>query len=235
MEDQTLLEVKNLKKHFSLGKGETLKAVDGISFKVLKGETFGVVGESGCGKSTAGRTIIGLYDQTDGEVIFKGKNIHNMNEKERFSFYRNMQMIFQDPYKSLNPRKKVGWILEEPLKLERKYTKTQRREAVEEMLSKVHLPEEFYDKYPRELSGGQRQRISIALALLTGTKLILADEPLSALDVTVQAQMIRLLKELQEKERIAYLFVSHDLDVISMLCSRVLFLKDRKVTEYENL
>lgn len=217
--DNKVMELKHVNAYYREGRKKK-QVLEDISFSVYEGEIVGLAGESGSGKSTLCKCALGLLKEYDGEILH---------------YTKRPQMIFQDPYKSLNPRKKVGWILEEPLKLERKYTKTQRREAVEEMLSKVHLPEEFYDKYPRELSGGQRQRISIALALLTGTKLILADEPLSALDVTVQAQMIRLLKELQEKERIAYLFVSHDLDVISMLCSRVLFLKDRKVTEYENL
>ena len=144
-------------------------------------------------------------------------------------------MIFQDPFGSLNPKKTIGWSLEEPLKCRGGYTKEERRKRAEEMLMQVHLPQEFYRRYPRELSGGQRQRVSIALALITGTRFILADEPLSALDVTVQAQIIELLKELQKKEKICYLFVSHDLDVVSMLCSRVLFLKDRKVEEYADI
>ena len=141
------------------------------------------------------------------------------------------QMVFQDPFSSLNPRKTIGWILEEPLKIQGKRSKEERRKKAEEMLELVHLPKEFYSRYPRELSGGQRQRVSIALTLITGTKFILADEPLSALDVTVQAQIIQLLKELQEKERSSYLFVSHDLDVVDMICDRVLYLKDGVVSE----
>ena len=180
----------------------------------------GLVGESGSGKSTLCKCVLGLLKEYEGEII---------------QYTKHPQMVFQDPYKSLNPRKKIGWLLEEPLKAEKKYTKEQRRKKAEEMLRRVHLPEDLYDRYPKELSGGQRQRVSIALALITGTKFILADEPLSALDVTVQAQIIQLLKELQAKERLSYLFVSHDLDVVSMLCSRVLFLKDGNVTEYENI
>lgn len=222
MEDQTLLEVKNLKKHFSLGKGETLKAVDGISFKVLKGETFGVVGESGCGKSTAGRTIIGLYDQTDGEVIFKGKNIHNMDEKERFSFYRNMQMIFQDPYASLNPRSTVREIISEPMEVHGLYPdKKERLERVQELLEDVGLNRDHADRYPHEFSGGQRQRIGIARALALNPEFIIADEPISALDVSVQAQVVNLLKRLQKEKGLTYLFIAHDLSMVKQISSRI--------------
>lgn len=222
MEDQVLLEVKNLKKHFSLGKGETLKAVDGISFNVLKGETFGVVGESGCGKSTAGRTIIGLYDQTDGEVIFKGNNIHNMNEKERFSFYRNMQMIFQDPYASLNPRSTVREIISEPMEVHGLYPdKKERLERVQELLEDVGLNRDHADRYPHEFSGGQRQRIGIARALALNPEFIIADEPISALDVSVQAQVVNLLKRLQKEKGLTYLFIAHDLSMVKQISSRI--------------
>lgn len=188
-----------------------------ISFTLYEGEIVGLVGESGSGKTTLCKCILGLLKDYEGEIK------HYTNRP---------QMVFQDPFSSLNPRKTIGWILEEPLKVQGGFSKEERRKKTEEMLELVHLPKEFRIRYPRELSGGQRQRVSIAQALITGTKFILADEPLSALDVTVQAQIIQLLKELQEKEKISYLFVSHDLDVVSMICDRVLLVKDGRVQEF---
>ena len=214
-----VLELKHVNAWYREGRRKK-QILEDVSFTLYEGEMVGLVGESGSGKSTLCKCVLGLLKEYEGEII---------------QYTKRPQMVFQDPYKSLNPRKKIGWLLEEPLKAEKKYTKEQRRKKAEEMLRRVHLPEDLYDRYPKELSGGQRQRVSIALALITGTKFILADEPLSALDVTVQAQIIQLLKELQAKERLSYLFVSHDLDVVSMLCSRVLFLKAGNVTEYENI
>ncbi|WP_282923714.1 ABC transporter ATP-binding protein [Mediterraneibacter massiliensis] len=214
-----VLELKHVNAWYREGRRKK-QILEDVSFTLYEGEMVGLVGESGSGKSTLCKCVLGLLKEYEGEII---------------QYTKHPQMVFQDPYKSLNPRKKIGWLLEEPLKAEKKYTKEQRRKKAEEMLRRVHLPEDLYDRYPKELSGGQRQRVSIALALITGTKFILADEPLSALDVTVQAQIIQLLKELQTKERLSYLFVSHDLDVVSILCSRVLFLKDGNVTEYENI
>lgn len=214
-----VLELKHVDAWYREGRRKK-QILEDVSFTLYEGEMVGLVGESGSGKSTLCKCVLGLLKEYEGEII---------------QYTKHPQMVFQDPYKSLNPRKKIGWLLEEPLKAEKKYTKEQRRKKAEEMLRRVHLPEDLYDRYPKELSGGQRQRVSIALALITGTKFILADEPLSALDVTVQAQIIQLLKELQTKERLSYLFVSHDLDVVSILCSRVLFLKDGNVTEYENI
>lgn len=214
-----VLELKHVNAWYREGRRKK-QILEDVSFTLYEGEMVGLVGESGSGKSTLCKCVLGLLKEYEGEII---------------QYTKRPQMVFQDPYRSLNPRKKIGWILEEPLRTEKKYTKEQRRKKAEEMLRRVHLPEELYDRYPKELSGGQRQRVSIALALITGTKFILADEPLSALDVTVQAQIIQLLKELQAKEQLSYLFVSHDLDVVSMLCSRVLFLKDGNVTEYENI
>ena len=195
--------------------GKTRRQVlEDVSFTLYEGEIVGLVGESGSGKSTLCKCVLGLLKDYDGEIRH---------------YTERPQMVFQDPFSALNPRKTVGWILEEPLRVKGGFSRQERRKEAVEMLQRVHLPEDFYERYPRELSGGQRQRVSIALALITGTKFILADEPLSALDVTVQAQIIALLKELQEKEKICYLFVSHDLDVVSMLCSRVLYLRDGKV------
>lgn len=216
---EKVLELKHVNAFYKEGKKKR-QVLEDVSFTLYEGEIVGLVGESGSGKSTLCKCVLGLLKEYDGEIIHHTKR---------------PQMIFQDPFRSLNPRKTIGWILEEPLKVQGGYSREERHQKAEEMLRQVHLLPEFYHRYPRELSGGQRQRISIALALLTGTKFILADEPLSALDVTVQAQIIELLRELQEKEKICYLFVSHDLDVVSMLCGRVLFLKDRKVEEYADI
>lgn len=210
---EKVLELKHVNAYYK--EGRTRKQVlEDVSFTLYEGEIVGLVGESGSGKSTLCKCVLGLLKEYDGEVVH---------------YTERPQMVFQDPFGSLNPRKTIGWILEEPLRIKGGYTKEMRRREAENMLERVHLPKEFYGRYPRELSGGQRQRVSIALALITGTKFILADEPLSALDVTVQAQIIALLKELQEKEKICYLFVSHDLDVVSMICNRVLFLQDKNV------
>lgn len=216
---EKVLELKHVNAFYKEGKKKR-QVLEDVSFTLYEGEIVGLVGESGSGKSTLCKCVLGLLKEYDGEIVHHTKR---------------PQMIFQDPFRSLNPRKTIGWILEEPLKVQGGYSREERRQKAEEMLRQVHLLPEFYHRYPRELSGGQRQRISIALALLTGTKFILADEPLSALDVTVQAQIIELLRELQKKEKICYLFVSHDLDVVSMLCKRVLFLKDRKVEEYADI
>lgn len=210
---EKILEVKHVNAYYKEGKTRR-QILDDISFTLFEGEIVGLVGESGSGKTTLCKCVLGLLKDYEGEVIH---------------YTQRPQMVFQDPFSALNPRKTIGWILEEPLRVKGGFTRQERREKAEEILKRVHLPEEFYERYPRELSGGQRQRVSIALALITGTKFILADEPLSALDVTVQAQIIALLKELQEKEKICYLFVSHDLDVVSMLCGRVLFLQGGKV------
>lgn len=222
MDREVLLEVKNLKKYFDLGKGEILKAVDGISFEIKKGETFGIVGESGCGKSTAGRTIIGLYDRTDGEVTYNGKNVHRLNQKERFAFHRQIQMIFQDPYASLNPRSTVSEIISEPMEVHGLYpNKKERLNRVYQLLEDVGLNKEHAGRYPHEFSGGQRQRIGIARALALDPDFIIADEPISALDVSVQAQVVNLLKRLQEENGLTYLFIAHDLSMVKHLSDRI--------------
>ena len=210
---EKILEVKHVNAYYREGKTRR-QILEDVSFTLYEGEIVGLVGESGSGKSTLCKCVLGLLKDYEGEIVH---------------YTQRPQMVFQDPFSALNPRKTIGWILEEPLRVKGGFTRQERRKEAEEMLQRVHLPEDFYGRYPRELSGGQRQRVSIALALITGTKFILADEPLSALDVTVQAQIIALLKELQEKEKICYLFVSHDLDVVSMLCGRVLLLQDGKV------
>lgn len=210
---EKILEVKHVNAYYREGKTRR-QILDDVSFTLYEGEIVGLVGESGSGKSTLCKCVLGLLKDYEGEIVH---------------YTQRPQMVFQDPFSALNPRKTIGWILEEPLRVKGGFSRQERRKEAVEMLQRVHLPEDFYERYPRELSGGQRQRVSIALALITGTKFILADEPLSALDVTVQAQIIALLKELQEKEKICYLFVSHDLDVVSMLCGRVLLLQDGKV------
>lgn len=210
-----VLELNHVNAYYKEGRVRK-QILSDVSFALYEGEIVGLVGESGSGKTTLCKCILGLLKDYEGEIK------HYTNRP---------QMVFQDPFGSLNPRKTIGWILEEPLKVQGGFTKEKRRKKAEEMLELVHLPKAFYSRYPRELSGGQRQRVSIALALITGTKFILADEPLSALDVTVQAQIIQLLKELQKKEKISYLFVSHDLDVVDMICDRVLYLKEGRVWE----
>lgn len=212
---EKVLELEHVNAYYKEGKTRKQVLRD-VSLTIMGGDIAGLVGESGSGKSTLCKAVLGLLKDYEGKIVH---------------YTSRPQMVFQDPFRSLNPRKTIGWILEEPLKVKKSCAKKERRGKVEEYLQKVHLPIEFYDRYPRELSGGQRQRVSLALALISGARFILADEPLSALDVTVQAQILQLLKELKEKEGLSYLFVSHDIDVVSMICNRVFFLKDGQVRE----
>lgn len=222
MQQEKLLSVHNLKRHFDLGKGTTLKAVDGISFDIYKGETFGLVGESGCGKSTAGRTIMGLYNATEGEVIFNGKNVHATKGEVREEIIRSMQMIFQDPYASLNPRSTVFEIIAEPIEVHRLIKdKNELRNRVFELLESVGLNRDHANRYPHEFSGGQRQRIGIARALALEPSFIIADEPISALDVSVQASVVMLLQKLQKEKGLTYLFIAHDLSMVKYISSRI--------------
>ncbi|AIF44648.1 ABC transporter ATP-binding protein [Virgibacillus sp. SK37] len=221
MEDK-VLQVNQLKKHFDMGKGKALKAVDGVTFYVKKGETFGLVGESGCGKSTIGRTILGLYDKTEGDVIYDGKDIHALSEKDRFTFYRKMQMIFQDPYASLNPRSTVKEVISEPMEVHGLYkNKKEQLDRVYQLLEEVGLNRDHANRYPHEFSGGQRQRIGIARALALDPDFIIADEPISALDVSVQAQVVNLLKELQTEKGLTFLFIAHDLSMVKQISDRI--------------
>ena len=220
----TILSLKNVNSWYKIqsnnpfhsGEKKRKQVLKDITFSMEEGEILGLVGESGCGKSTLAKTVLGFIKDVDG-TIERGTD--------------QMQMIFQDPYSSLNPCKKIGWILEEPLRMQGKTSKELRRQKVEKMLKKVGLDASFYDRYPRELSGGQRQRVSIAIALIQGSKLILADEPVSALDVTIQKQIMELMLSLQEEMGLSYLFISHDLNVIYQMCDRVMVMKNGRIVE----
>jgi oligopeptide transport system ATP-binding protein len=220
---EKLLEIKNLKQYFNVGKPNEVRAVDDISFDIYKGETLGLVGESGCGKSTTGRTIIRLYDATDGEVLFKGKNVHGKKSRaELKEFNRKMQMIFQDPYASLNPRMKVADIIAEGIDIHGLVkSKEERMEKVYQLLETVGLNREHANRYPHEFSGGQRQRIGIARALAVEPEFIIADEPISALDVSIQAQVVNLMKKLQKEKGLTYLFIAHDLSMVKYISDRI--------------
>jgi oligopeptide transport system ATP-binding protein len=233
----SLLEIRDLKKHFPVGEGlfsrnkGAVKAVDGVSLTVEEGETLGIVGESGCGKSTLGRTILRLIEPTSGEVVFQGKNLVTMSQRELREMRRQMQIIFQDPYASLNPRMRVGNIVGEGLEIHKLAKGKAKRDRVMELLHQVGLREDHYDRYPHEFSGGQRQRIGIARALAVNPKFIVADEPVSSLDVSIQAQIINLLQELQEKMHLTYFFISHDLRVVEHISHRVAIMYLGKVVE----
>ncbi|MFD1779671.1 ABC transporter ATP-binding protein [Fredinandcohnia salidurans] len=225
--DEVLLEVQNLKTYYPIKGGffkrtvGNVKAVDDVSFEILKGETLGLVGESGCGKSTTGRTILRLTKPTDGKIIFDGKDITNLSGTTLRKIRQDFQMVFQDPYASLNPKQMVGDVVAEPIKNYYKKSSKELKPEIIELLKKVGLPEDAYYKYPHEFSGGQRQRIGIARALALRPKLIIADEPVSALDVSVQSQVLNLLKELQEEFDLTFLFIAHDLSVVKHMSDRI--------------
>lgn len=233
----SLLEVRNLKKHFPITGGVLsrttgyVKAVDGVSFSIREGETLGLVGESGCGKTTAGRTILRLIKATEGEVIFDGVDVMGLSGRDMRAMRRKMQIIFQDPYSSLNPRMTVGGMLAEALKIHRLAKGDGIRERVSELLEIVGLRPESARRYPHEFSGGQRQRIGIARALAVDPRFIVADEPVSALDVSIQAQIVNLLQDLQEKLGLTYLFVAHDLSVVRHISDRVAVMYLGKIVE----
>lgn len=224
---EPLLQVKGLKKYFPIKAGilgkqvGNVKAVDDVSFELMKGETLGIVGESGCGKSTTGRSIMRLIEPSEGEIFFEGKNVSAMDKEALRKIRRDIQMVFQDPYASLNPRHNVQKILEEPLKVHGIGDAKERKAKVEKLLSIVGLSSYHAQRYPHQFSGGQRQRIGIARALMTNPKLIIADEPVSALDVSIQAQVLNLMKDLQEELGLTYIFIAHDLGVVRHISDRV--------------
>ena len=227
-----ILEVKDLKQYFGTKK-DPVKAIDGISFDVYEGETLGLVGESGCGKSTTGRSIIKLYDITEGSITFKGKNVADYkSRKELLEFNREMQMIFQDPYASLNPRMTAGEIIAEAFDIHGLYKKKEERsEKINSLLEAVGLNREHANRYAHEFSGGQRQRIGIARALSVDPSFIIADEPISALDVSIQAQVVNLLKQLQKERGFTYLFIAHDLAMVKYISDRIAVMYSGKIVE----
>jgi oligopeptide transport system ATP-binding protein len=238
MAGDVILEVRNLVKHFPITKGfifqrqvGVVRAVDGVSFTIREGETLGLVGESGCGKTTLGRVILRLMEPTSGEVIFMGRNIFQLSREELRRLRRDMQIIFQDPYSSLNPRMTVGDIIGEPLEIHRLARGREKVRRVQELLEIVGLSPYHINRYPHEFSGGQRQRIGIARALAVNPKLIICDEPVSALDVSIQAQVINLLEELQREFKLTYLFIAHDLSVVKHISDRIAVMYLGKIVE----
>jgi peptide/nickel transport system ATP-binding protein len=238
MSGERLLEVTDLVKHFPIKRGilidrevDRVRAVDGVSFAIGRGETLGLVGESGSGKSTACRAILNLTKPTAGSVKFEGQEIAGLGRRRMRPLRREMQMIFQDPYASLNPRKRVGQIVGDPLKRQGAASGSERRRRVQELLERVGLSSEHYNRFPHEFSGGQRQRIGIARALSLKPKLVICDEPVSALDVSIQAQIINLLDDLQDEFGLAYLFVAHDIGVVRHISDRIAVMHDGKIVE----
>lgn len=221
MNEEILIEVKNLKKYFNIGNDKVLKAVDDVTFTIKRGETFGLVGESGSGKTTVGRTVMGLYSPTGGQVLMNGIDIHKLSGKEKKIFNRKVQMIFQDPYASLNPRMTVGDIIGEGIDIHDLHRGQERTDRIYKLLDLVGLNKEHASRFPHEFSGGQRQRIGIARALAVEPEFIVCDEPISALDVSIQAQVVNILIRLQKELKLTYLFIAHDLSMVKHISDRV--------------
>jgi oligopeptide/dipeptide ABC transporter ATP-binding protein len=232
MKNDTLVEIKNLKKYFNMGSAGSLKAVDDLTFSIKRGETVGMVGESGCGKTTAGRSILRLYEPTDGEILFEGENILKLSDRKMKDLRRDMQMIFQDPYASLNPRMTIEDIIGEAIDIHKLATGSKRKERIGELLELVGLNVDHMSRFPHEFSGGQRQRIGIARALAVEPKFIICDEPISALDVSIQAQVVNLLKRLQNQLGLTYLFIAHDLSMVKYISDRVAVMYLGKMVEF---
>nr|WP_297708666.1 oligopeptide/dipeptide ABC transporter ATP-binding protein [uncultured Butyrivibrio sp.] len=221
MSEEIVFEIDNLSKNFEVGDGKVLRAVDGISLKIRKGETFGLVGESGCGKSTLGRTLVRIYEPSSGKILYKGQDISGFGKKEAKKYASEVQMIFQDPYASLNPRMTIGDIIKEGMKIHKIGNSKQQTDRMYELLELVGLSREHASRFPHEFSGGQRQRVGIARALAVNPEFLVCDEPISALDVSIQAQIINLLKDLQKKLGLTILFIAHDLSVVRYVSDRV--------------
>ena len=233
MSEKTLLEVEGLKKYFQVGEGQTLKAVDDISFQIKKGQTLGLVGESGCGKTTVGRTLLRIYEPDAGKILFDGKDISRVSKKEAKELTRRMQMVFQDPYASLNPFFTVGEIVEEGMKIHKMYhSETERMERVYELLEMVGLNKDHANRFPHEFSGGQRQRVGIARALALNPEFIVCDEPISALDVSIQAQVVNMLMKFQEEMDLTYLFIAHDLSMVRHIADQTAVMYLGTMVEY---
>ena len=221
MKNEVLVQAQDLCKYFKIGGGRMLHAVEDVNLEIHRGETLGLVGESGCGKSTLGRTLMGIYKPTKGKLIYDGREVDLTKKKERFAFAKKAQIIFQDPYASLDPRMTVGSIIAEGMEIHGMYDEKRRRERVAELLDIVGLNREHANRFPHEFSGGQRQRIGIARALAIEPEFIVCDEPISALDVSIQAQVMNLLHELQEKMGLTYLFIAHDLNIVKYISDRI--------------
>jgi len=232
----TLLEIQELKKYFNIGGGllkkpDVVKAVDNVSFKIEEGEILGLVGESGCGKTTCGKTILKIYEPDSGKIIYRGDDITNLSRSEMRKYRKKMSIIYQDPFGSLDPRMTIGGIISEPMEVHNLYSKREREKKVIELMEKVGLTSEQINRYPHEFSGGQRQRIGIARALAVNPEFIVADEPVSALDVSIQAQILNLMQDLQKEFGFTCLFITHDLSVIKHICDRVAVMYVGKIVE----
>ena len=237
---ETVFQINNLKKYYEINlglfkKAKIVKAVNDITFNVKKGEILSIVGESGCGKSTTAKLLLKIEEPTDGEILFEGKDITTFKGEELRAYRKKVQIIFQDPYSSLNPRWKVGQIIGEPLKLNTNMSDKEIKNRVFYLIEKVGMLPEWYDRYPHQFSGGQRQRIGIARALALNPEVIVCDEPVSALDVSIQAQVLNLLLELQEEFNLTYVFISHDLSVVEHISDRIVVMNFGDIVEYDDV